>query len=58
MAPKAKKLFIPGPVEVYPEIREEMARPMIGHRSDSFRKLYKEVIDGLRWLMEEAWARE
>lgn len=46
-----KKLFIPGPVEVYPEIRDEMARPMIGHRSESFRTLYREVIAGLRWLL-------
>src|SRR5437867_10995846 len=52
----AKKLFIPGPVEVYPEIREEMARPMIGHRSESFRALYREVIPGLRWLLGETRA--
>ncbi|MGH7298571.1 MAG: pyridoxal-phosphate-dependent aminotransferase family protein [Polyangiaceae bacterium] len=51
-APKQprKKLFIPGPVEVYPEILAEMARPMIGHRSEAFRALYKEVIEGLRWF--------
>jgi predicted phosphoserine aminotransferase len=50
-APKHKRLFIPGPVEVDPEILAAMATPMIGHRSDSFRKLYKEVIDGLRALL-------
>ena len=52
-APKKprKKLFIPGPVEVAPEILAEMARPVIGHRSDGFRTLYKEVIDVLRWVL-------
>ncbi|NLB09189.1 MAG: alanine--glyoxylate aminotransferase family protein, partial [Clostridiales bacterium] len=28
-----KKLFIPGPVEVAPEVLAKMATPMIGHRS-------------------------
>ena len=27
-----KKLFIPGPVEVRPDVLEKMATPMIGHR--------------------------
>lgn len=48
----AKKLFIPGPVEVHPEILAEMARPMIGHRSDTFRTLYREVLGGLRALLD------
>jgi predicted phosphoserine aminotransferase len=51
-APKPhKRLFIPGPVEVAPEILAAMATPMIGHRSDSFRALYREVIEGLRWVL-------
>ena len=28
-----KKLFIPGPTEVYPDVLEKMATPMIGHRT-------------------------
>ncbi len=47
----ANKLFIPGPVEVAPEILAEMGRPMIGHRSEEFRALYRDVIAGLRALL-------
>ncbi|MEM7166304.1 MAG: alanine--glyoxylate aminotransferase family protein [Planctomycetota bacterium] len=33
------RLFIPGPVEVEPEILAELARPMIGHRAPEFAEL-------------------
>ena len=35
------KLFIPGPVEVLPEVLEKMATPMIGHRSKACAELQK-----------------
>ena len=34
-----KKLFIPGPTEVLPDILEAMAMPMIGHRSKDYAEL-------------------
>ncbi|HLB32721.1 MAG TPA: alanine--glyoxylate aminotransferase family protein [Chthoniobacterales bacterium] len=34
------KLFIPGPVEVSEKTRAAFARPLIGHRSSDFKKLY------------------
>src|SRR5207344_472998 len=37
------KLFIPGPVEVSRKTLEAFARPMIGHRSEAFRNLYREI---------------
>ena len=37
------RLFIPGPVEVESEIREEMCRPMIGHRAPEISELLAEV---------------
>jgi len=40
---KHKRLFIPGPVEVEPEILQAMGTPMIGHRSSEFKELYAEV---------------
>lgn len=46
-----KKLFIPGPVEVRPEILKEMSRPMIGHRSKEFKQLYSEVVPKLQKLL-------
>lgn len=38
-----KKLFIPGPTEVLPDILEAMSMPMIGHRSKEYAELQGEV---------------
>lgn len=43
-----KKLFIPGPVEVRPDVLEKMATPMIGHRTKDASKLQKDISDKLR----------
>ncbi|RKZ30616.1 aminotransferase [bacterium] len=39
-----KKLFIPGPTEVLPDILEAMSMPMIGHRSKDYAALQAELI--------------
>lgn len=46
-----KKLFIPGPVEVKPDVLEKMATPMIGHRSKEASALQRGISDKLRQLM-------
>lgn len=46
-----KKLFIPGPTEVRPEILKELARPMIGHRSKEFSELLMEVTPKVQKLL-------
>ena len=46
-----KKLFIPGPVEISPEILSAMATPMIGHRMPEYARLHKGVTDKLKKLM-------
>ncbi|MCK5832940.1 alanine--glyoxylate aminotransferase family protein [bacterium] len=38
-----KKLFIPGPTEVLPDILEAMSMPMIGHRSKDYSNLQGET---------------
>ena len=38
-----KKLFIPGPIEVSPDVLAKMATPMIGHRSKDASKLQREI---------------
>jgi aspartate aminotransferase-like enzyme len=38
--PEPIRFFLPGPSYVREEIREAMARPMLGHRSAAFRELY------------------
>jgi aspartate aminotransferase-like enzyme len=43
-----KKLFIPGPTEVAPEVLAKMATPMIGHRSKDASNLQREISEKLR----------
>lgn len=45
-----KKLFIPGPVEVRPDVLEQLSRPMIGHRSKDASVLQRRISDNLRKL--------
>src|SRR5947199_3423280 len=44
------KLFIPGPVEVSAKTWAAFSRPMIGHRSDPFRALYRSIHPRLQTL--------
>ena len=44
------KLFIPGPVEVSAKTWAAFAKPMIGHRSDMFRQLYRSIHPRLQTL--------
>ncbi len=43
-----KKLFIPGPTEVAPDVLAKMATPMIGHRSKDASKLQRDISEKLR----------
>ncbi len=45
-----KKLFIPGPVDVRPDVLEKMAEPMIGHRSKDASALQRRISDNMRKL--------
>src|SRR5207302_5242656 len=44
------KLFIPGPVEVSEKTFEAFRKPMIGHRSGDFKKLYAAIHPRLQQL--------
>ncbi|MEN1761073.1 alanine--glyoxylate aminotransferase family protein [Anoxynatronum sibiricum] len=46
-----KKLFIPGPVDVLPEVLEKMATPMIGHRSKEASALQRSISEKMMKLM-------
>jgi aspartate aminotransferase-like enzyme len=46
-----KKLFIPGPVEIAPEILDAMATPMIGHRMKEYAQLHGGVTTNLKRLL-------
>src|SRR5437016_6747972 len=44
------KLFIPGPVEVSEKTWTAFSRPMIGHRGEDFKNLYRAIHPGLQTL--------
>src|SRR5438093_10336746 len=44
------KLFIPGPVQVSPKTFAAFSRPMIGHRSEAFKELYRAIHPRLQTL--------
>jgi aspartate aminotransferase-like enzyme len=44
------KLFIPGPVEVSAKTLAAFSRPMIGHRSEDFKNLYRDIHPKLQTL--------
>ena len=44
------KLFTPGPVEVSPKTLEAFSRPMIGHRGEPFKNLYRDIHPKLQTL--------
>ncbi len=46
-----RKLFIPGPTDVSPDVYEAMSKPMIGHRGKDFSVLFEETVDKLKKLM-------
>jgi aspartate aminotransferase-like enzyme len=45
-----KKLFIPGPTEVHPDVLKAMATPMIGHRSSDYSELQKRLTEKVQKL--------
>ncbi len=44
------KFFVPGPTWVRPAILQEMARPMIGHRTEAFREMFRGIQAHLKEL--------
>src|ERR1041385_5231552 len=46
-----KKLFIPGPTQVHPDVLAKMATPMIGHRGKDASDLQRSISDKMRQLM-------
>jgi len=47
----AKKLFIPGPVDVLPDVLKKMSEPMIGHRGKEFSDLLMSATEKVKRLM-------
>jgi len=49
-----KKLFIPGPTEVAPDVLQKMATPMIGHRGKEASQLQREISEKMRKVFHTA----
>jgi aspartate aminotransferase-like enzyme len=47
-----KRLFIPGPVEVRPELLLALARPQVGHRTQEWKDTYKGICEKLQKLLK------
>ncbi|HUT82050.1 MAG TPA: alanine--glyoxylate aminotransferase family protein [Candidatus Bathyarchaeia archaeon] len=52
-----KRLFIPGPTEVFPDVLLQQAKPLIGHRPKEFTVLYTGIIEKLQKFHDtKQWA--
>ncbi len=45
---RKQRLFTPGPTALHPGIQEALARPIVHHRTDEFRAIFKECTSGLK----------
>ena len=45
------RLFIPGPVNVLPEVLAQLARPTLGHRGKEYSQLHGETVDMLKKMI-------
>ncbi|NVM54121.1 MAG: alanine--glyoxylate aminotransferase family protein [Candidatus Helarchaeota archaeon] len=45
-------LMIPGPVQTHPRVYEAMARPLIGHRTPEFKKIYNETLELFKKILD------
>jgi len=49
---KRNLLLTPGPTQVPPRLCEVLGRPIIHHRTPQFQEYLKEVIDGLKYILQ------
>jgi len=45
-----ERLFTPGPTPLLPQVQTAMAQPILHHRTEEFRGVFKDVLEGLRYL--------
>ena len=45
---KKSRLFTPGPTPLQPAVQEALSRPILHHRTDEFRSIFKECTAGLK----------
>ena len=45
-----ERLFTPGPTPLLPQVQQALSKPILHHRTAEFRLIFKEVLEGLRYL--------
>jgi len=46
------RLFTPGPTALHPAVQEAVARPILHHRTDEFREIFKACAEGLKKFLK------
>jgi aspartate aminotransferase-like enzyme len=46
------RLMLPGPTPIPPTVVQALGRPMINHRGPEFAAMYRDCIEGMRWLFQ------
>lgn len=46
------RLMLPGPTPIPPSVQNSLATPMINHRGPEFAQIFKECVEGVRWLYQ------
>jgi aspartate aminotransferase-like enzyme len=49
---RKQRLFTPGPTALHPSVQEAVARPIVHHRTEEFRQIFKECADGLKKFLK------
>jgi aspartate aminotransferase-like enzyme len=49
---KKPRLFTPGPTPLHPSVQEALARPILHHRTDEFREVFRECGAGLKAFLK------
>lgn len=47
-----QRLFTPGPTPLHPAVQEALARPIVHHRTDEFRAIFKRGVAGLQAFLK------
>ena len=49
---KKERLFTPGPTPLHPRVQEALSRPIPHHRSEEFRRTFRECRAGLQKFLK------
>ena len=50
---RKERLFTPGPTALHPSVQSALSRPIIHHRTEEFRAVFRACRDGLKAFFKE-----